>query len=172
MMVSDSWVFRVVPAPGESFGHFLGQFRRANGVSHKAIADHLGVQVEWAKAWECPSRRRNPTDLQLLALSRLVEVDCKRLKKMLPPSRLHLQTRLCTACYAETPVHQVGWQRSGVERCDRHRLRLLSACPICQTGFRTPALWDDECCERCGLPLSQMHSYQEPERARSSQLRP
>jgi hypothetical protein len=55
VMVSDSWVFRTVPGPGESFGHFLGRFRRANELSHKAIADHLGVRVEWAKAWESPS---------------------------------------------------------------------------------------------------------------------
>jgi transcriptional regulator with XRE-family HTH domain len=77
-MECDSWVFRVKVYDGESLGHFLGRFRRANELSHKAIADHLGVRVEWVKAWESPSLRRNPTNLQLLALSKLVDVDCGR----------------------------------------------------------------------------------------------
>lgn len=165
-MASDSWVFRAVPASGESFGHFLGRFRRANHLSHRAIADHLGVRVKWVEDWELPSRRRNPTELQLIALSKLVEVDPKQLAKMLPPSRLHLQTRLCAACYAETPVHLVVWQRSGKVGCDRHGVRLLSVCPVCKQGFRTPALWNDEHCEGCGLAFGQMQSYQEPIRKR------
>ncbi len=160
-MASDSWVFRVIPAPGESFGHFLGRFRRANQLSHRAIADHLGVRVSWVEDWERPSRRRSPTELQRIALSKLVEVDPKQLAKMLPPARLHLQTRLCAACYAETPVHQVNWQREGREVCDRHALRLLSACPICGAGFRTPVYWEDERCEQCELMFTQMRIYQQ-----------
>nr|WP_290225285.1 hypothetical protein [Trichocoleus desertorum] len=39
-MESESWVFRVKAYEGESLGHFLGRFRRANELSHKAIADH------------------------------------------------------------------------------------------------------------------------------------
>lgn len=165
-MPDESWVFRVVPAPGESLGHFLGRFRRANQLSHKAIADHLGVRVKWVEDWEIASKRRNPTELQLIALSKLVEVDPKQLAKMLPPARLHLQTRLCAACYAETPVHQAVWQRSGKVGCDRHGVRLLSVCPVCKHGFRTPALWKDEHCEGCGLAFGQMQSYQEPIRKR------
>ncbi len=156
-MSCDSWVFRVKTDDGESLGHFLGRFRRANALSHKAIADHLGVRVEWVKAWESPSLRRNPTNLQLLALSKLVDVKCEQLAKMLPPPDLHLQTRLCAACYGEVPIHRVSWQQKGVDWCDRHHLRLLSACPVCQTGFRTPVLWEDDQCEKCKLPLSQMH---------------
>lgn len=159
-MPTDSWVFRVFPVPGESFGHFLGRFRRANGLSHRAIAEHLGVRMSWVQDWEIPSRRRQPTELQLIALSKLVEVKPNQLAKLLPPARLHLQTRLCAACYAETAVHQAVWQRTGKTVCDRHALRFLSACPVCQTGFRTPALWEDERCEHCGLAFSQMLSYQ------------
>lgn len=161
-MPTDSWVFRVIPVPGESLGHFLGRFRRANHLSHRAIADHLGVRVKWVEDWEIASKRRNPTELQLIALSKLVEVDPKQLAKMLPPSRLHLQTRLCAACYAETSVHLAVWQRAGKTVCDRHALRLLSVCPVCKHGFRTPALWNDEHCEGCGLAFGQMQSYQEP----------
>lgn len=168
-MQSESWVFRVEAQEGESLGHFLGRFRRANHFSHKAIAEHLGVRVEWVQDWETPSRRRNPTSLQLIALSKLVEVEPKQLAKMLPPDRLHLQTRLCAACYAQTPVHRTVWQRAGKSGCDRHRLRLLSTCPVCNMSFQTPALWNSdgvlgECCESCGLAFNQMQSYQQPSR--------
>jgi len=151
----ESWVFRVKAYDGESLGHFLGRFRRANALSHKVIADHLGVRVEWVKAWESPSLRRNPTNLQLLALSKLVDVDCEPLAKMLPPHDLHLQTRRCPVCYAEAPIHRVSWQQKGLDWCDRHGLRLLSSCPVCQTSFRTPALWDNDRCETCKLPFRQ-----------------
>lgn len=85
---------------------------------------------------------------------------------MLPPALLHLQTRLCAACYAKTSVHQAVWQRSGKTGCDRHALRFLSVCPDCQHGFRTPPLWEDEHCEGCELAFGQMQSYQEPIRKR------
>lgn len=160
MKPPEGWVFRVRADRSESLGHFLGRFRRANELSHKVVANHLRVRETWVQDWENRSRRRNPTELQLIALSRLVEVDPKQLAKMLPPDRLHLQTRLCAACYAETPVHRTVWQRSGKSICHRHWLRLLSACPVCETGFRTPTLWDDERCEDCGLLFSQMRLYQ------------
>ncbi|NJL57563.1 helix-turn-helix domain-containing protein [bacterium] len=157
MELSD-WLFRVVPHDEESLGHFLGRFRRANELSDKAIADHLGIRVEWVQAWETPSRRRNPTPLQQIALAKLMDVDPEHLVKMLPPSNLHLQTRLCPTCYEEVEVHRITWQQKGVEVCDRHNLPLLSACPICQTGFRTPARWSEGCCERCKLAFTQMQS--------------
>jgi hypothetical protein len=157
-MAGDSWVFRVKADEGESLGHFLGRFRRANELSHKAISQHLGIRVEWVKAWESPSLRRNPTNLQLLSLSRLVDVGCEQLGKMLPLPDLHLQTRLCPACYGEAPIHRVAWQQKGVDRCLRHQLALLSQCPECETSFRTPALWEGGCCERCGLGFSEMRS--------------
>ena len=114
-MECDTWVFSVKAYDDESLGHFLGRFRRANALSHKAIAQHLGVRVEWVKAWESPSLRRNPTSLQLLALSKLVDVECEQLTTMLPLPDLHLQTRLCSACYVEAPIHRVSWQQKGVD---------------------------------------------------------
>ncbi len=161
MMQSETWVFRVEPRAGESLGHFLGCFRRANYLSHKALAEHLGVRVEWVQAWETPSRRRNPSPLQLVALSKLVEVEVKQLTKMLPPERLHLQTRLCAACYGEVPIHQAVWQQAGRTDCPRHGLELLSECPVCGTGFRTPALWSDEHCESCQTAYGEMAAYQQ-----------
>jgi hypothetical protein len=153
---SKTWVFRVKAYPDESLGHFLGRFRRANALSHRAIADHLGINVTWIRDWEVPSRRRNPTPLQLIALSKLVEVAPEQLARMLPPEPLHLQTRLCPACYAEESIHRTVWQQAGIDQCNRHQAPLLSACPVCNTGFRTPALWDDSHCEQCGLAFEEM----------------
>lgn len=157
-MASETWVFRVEPHLDESFGHFMGRFRRANDLSHKVIAEHLGIRVQWVQDWDSPSRRRNPTLLQLVAVSKLVEVNIEQLEKMLPIEPLHLQTRLCPACYAEVPVHRSTWQRAKVDLCDRHSLKLLSACPNCKTGFRIPALWEDERCEGCRLLFAQMQN--------------
>ena len=106
MKQTQSWVFRVKAEEGESFGHYLGRFCRANYLSPYALAEHLGIRREWVEAWFSPSRRRNPTDLQLVALSKLVEVNPSQLKLMLPPKNLHLQTRLCGACYGEVRVHK------------------------------------------------------------------
>jgi len=164
MMEGESWVFRVKAELGESLGHYLGRFRRANNLGYKALAEHLGVRVEWVQAWESPSRRRNPTELQLMALSKLVEVEPKQLTKMLPPIRLHLQTRLCGACYAETPIHRSIWQKVDLKVCERHGLEFLSACPVCGTGFQLPSLWENGQCETCELPFSQMQTYQQPSR--------
>ncbi len=157
-MEIQPWVFRVQAYPYESFGHFLGRFRRANYLSSKSLAEHLGIRSEWVTAWEVPSVRRNPTRLQMIALSKLVGVDPRQLEEMLPPQQLHLATRLCPACYQEVPVHRKIWQTSGIDVCQIHQLRLLSACPLCGTGFRTPALWDSHRCESCGLPFVEIQS--------------
>lgn len=156
MMSAESWVFRVVPHSDESFGHFMGRFRRANALSHKAIAEHLCIRVEWVQAWDTPSRRRNPTPLQLIALSRLTDVESQQLERMLPPDSLHLQTRLCPDCYAEVPVHRSTWQQATVDQCTRHSVHLLSACSECGFSFRTPALWQDDRCDHCGLLFARM----------------
>lgn len=160
-MESQGWVFRVKACRGESLGHFLGRFRRENQLSHKAIADHLGIRVSWVMAWDSPSRRRNPTPLELIALGKLVDLKPKQLALMLPIEPLHLQTRLCAVCYSEIPVHRVAWQEAKTNSCDRHQLRLLEVCPRCGTGFRTPALWSDGRCECCGNSFSQMATFQQ-----------
>ena len=156
MLLDEYWVFEVEVGDGESLGHFLGRFRRANILSCKTLAEYLGVRFEWVRAWEVPSLRRNPTDLQLIALSKLVRVSPQRLSEMLPPEDLHLATRLCPACYREVGVHKTSWQRAGVDICSRHQLPLLSACPACGTCFQIPVFWDDPRCEYCGLAFEEM----------------
>jgi hypothetical protein len=127
-------------------------------------------------AWESPSRRRNPTPSQLIALSKLLDFELQQLTKMLPPEPLELKTKLCAACYAEQSFHRAQWQKAETEECAHHRLNLLyrlnllSMCPVCSTGFRTPALWSvEECCEQCGLLFSEMRSHQQPETLGSGQ---
>ena len=156
-LMQQGWVVQVMPGSEESFGHYLGRFRRANCLSHKTLGEELQVPLKIVSDWEAPSRRRSPDSAQLERLSQLVGISPEHLRQMFPPAHLHLQTRLCPACYGEVPIHRVSWQQVGVAHCDRHHLRLLSACPVCQTGFRTPALWEDDQCEKCKLPMSQMH---------------
>lgn len=160
MPVSESkrqgWVIQVVPGTGESFGHYLSRFRRENYLSHKTLGEVLSVPTKVVSDWEVASRRRIPDAAELKRLSQLLGISCDRLREMMPREPVHLQTRLCPACYAENPVHQAAWQQQGVDECDRHRIPLLSACPNCGTGFRTPSLWRNEQCENCQTALSEM----------------
>ncbi len=152
------WVVRVMPGSDESLGHYLSRFRQMNCLSHKTLGEELQVPRQSVSEWEVPSRRRIPDEAQLERLSQLVGIGAERLQQMFPVTPLHLQTRLCPACYGETPVHRVSWQQQGVDWCDRHQTLLLSACPVCGTGFRTPALWNNEGCQGCGLRFDQMES--------------
>ncbi len=159
-MELQPWVFPVSVHPGESLGHFLGRFRRANSLSRQGLAELLGISVVITRAWETPSRQQLPTPTQLARLSELVGIPSEQLTQMLPPkpSQIYLRTRLCGACYAEVPSHQNAWQQAGVEQCHRHQLPLLTACSACGTAFRPPALWENGCCECCWLPFSQMRA--------------
>ncbi len=154
------WLFQVAPHPDESFGHFLGRFRRANELSRAGLAELLSVPTTTVQAWETPSRRSLPTEAQLAMLSALSGVSLTCLKQLLPPDTcsIHLSTRLCPSCYGEAPFHHQRWQQAGSDRCKTHSTLLLTACPACQSPFRLPALWEDGCCERCWLPFSQMEN--------------
>ena len=55
----------------ESFGHFLGRFRRANYLSSEQLSALLGQRSYVVAYWETPSRRRQPTPNELRALSQL-----------------------------------------------------------------------------------------------------
>lgn len=156
------WVFRVQPYPGESFGHFLSRFRRANQLSSKGLARVLGLTEKTVAFWEVPSRSRPPNYQQLSHLAPLVGLDIEHLAAMLPPprSQMYLATRLCAVCYREAPAHKVAWQLVANPNCDRHQLSLLSACPICGACFELPALWEKGCCRECGKPFAQMVTYQ------------
>ena len=68
----------------------------------------------------------------------------------------HFQTRLCSECYAQVPIHRMRWQRSDLAVCEEHGCKLLSACPGCGVGFRLPSLWAEGRCECCWLGFEQM----------------
>lgn len=50
--------------------------------------------------------------------------------------------------------------QSLTEPCDRHKLRLLSKCPVCEKPFPIPALWVEGHCRRCFTSFAEMAKYQ------------
>jgi hypothetical protein len=69
-MRSESWVFRVEAQESESLGHFLGRFRRVNHLSHKAVAEHLGVRGVGTRLGDAFT----PTQPDLAATNRPIQV--------------------------------------------------------------------------------------------------
>ena len=59
------------PYPEESFGHFLGRFRRANHLSSPHLSALLGQEPYVVSYWESPSRQRQPEPSLLQRLSQL-----------------------------------------------------------------------------------------------------
>ncbi len=159
------WLTRVEPLEGESISHFLGRFRRAKGNKFSApcgLGQVAGLGVVLAR-WEKFYFNPFPTRAQFEALASVVEVDADRLRQMLPPTSIgmkHEPIRLCGACYAQVPCHRIEWQFKTTAGCDRHRLRLLSKCPICEKLFPIPALWIEGGCRRCLTPFAEMANYQ------------
>jgi hypothetical protein len=156
---AEGWLFQMAPVGGESIGHYLGRFRRANCLSQGALAELVLIEARLLRGLEMPSLGHPLNRDQLKKLAAVLRLSESQLTAMLPPERsqLHLPIRLCPKCHAETPIHRQEWQRVGVEHCDRHDAPLLTACPACGTAFRLPALWENGCCECCWLPFQQMH---------------
>ena len=157
------WLFQVKPNPEESFGHFLGRFRRANYLSGSHLSAMLGQRPYIVSYWESPSRRRRPGAEELKRLSQLTGVPVARFQAMWSPSgiQLHWPTRLCAQCYAEAPWHRLTWQIANQAYCHQHpRSVLLDACPRCGSAFRIPSGWENGACDRCHLPFSSMRPDQ------------
>ena len=159
------WLTRVEPYEGESISHFLGRFRREKGNKFSAasglgeVAGLGAVLARWEKFYFNPF----PARQELEALAAVVEVDADRLREMLPPPGVgmkHSPIRLCCRCYAESPCHKIEWQFKVTVGCDRHKLRLLSKCPVCEKPFPIPALWVEGHCPRCFTPFAEMAKYQ------------
>lgn len=157
----NSWVFRVTAHPGESFGHFLSRFRRANYLSSGQLSTILGLRYLAVSYWETPSRRRTPAARDWRVLSEMTGVNEAQLRSMLMPKHtaLCLRTRLCALCYGEGPFHRLIWQNANISECDRHRCELLSMCPQCGIDFQLPALWEVGQCEQCYLPFAEMNDF-------------
>jgi hypothetical protein len=152
------WLFQVPAYPGESFGHFLGRFRRANCLGSGQLSIMLGLKYTAVSYWETPSRRRFPAAQDLEALSQMTGVDVSQLCLMLIPkdAPLYLRTRLCAMCYTEAPFHKQIWQNANLSNCELHQRQLLCACPQCGCDFRLPSYWEIGQCEHCCLPFTEM----------------
>lgn len=158
----ETWINIVEPLPGESISHFLGRFERANLLTGYQIGREAGVGAivtRWKKLYLNPF----PTQQELEALANFVEVEAEKLKKMLPLEGMTMKPRpikLCAACYAEQPYHQIEWQYKDKMKCDRHELRLLTKCTNCQTPFPIPADWAEGKCPHCFLSFAKMAKRQ------------
>ncbi|NDJ24445.1 hypothetical protein GS682_22935 [Nostoc sp. B(2019)] len=156
------WLFIIEPYPGESLSHFLGRFRRANHLSPAGLGNLAEIGAVVAR-WERFHFNPRPSQQELEAIASVVEVDADRLAQMLPPLGVGMQhepIRLCGACYAEAPCHQIEWQYKSVWKCDRHQLKLLAKCPNCEAFFKMPAVWEYGCCHRCRTPFTEMAKSQ------------
>jgi TniQ len=156
------WCFKVEPYEGESISHFLGRFRRANQITPSGLGKRAGLGAvisHWEKFRFIPA----PTEKQLEALARVVEVDTARIRQMVPPTGVEMKLepiRLCGSCYSENPCHRIEWQFQTTRGCELHRLRLLSKCPRCEAKFQIPVLWEYGDCRRCRLLFGEMGQHQ------------
>jgi len=158
------WLFRVEPLEGESLSHFLGRFRRANKLTPNRLGKMAGLGGAIAR-WEKFRFNPPPSPQQLEALAAVVGVEREQLQEMLPPPGVGMKLepiRLCGACYAQSPCHQIEWQFKTTQGCDRHKLRLLSECPNCGARFKVPALWTEGWCQPCFMEFGKMTEYQKP----------
>lgn len=156
------WLFIIEPLAGESLSHFLGRFRRANHLSPAGLGNLAGIGAVVAR-WERFHLNPRPSQQQLEAIASVVGVKADSLAQMLPPAGVGMQhepIRLCGVCYAQLPCHQINWQFKVTAGCDRHRLRLLSKCPVCEKPFPVPALWIERECRRCLISFAEMANYQ------------
>jgi len=156
------WLFRVQPYPQESFGHFLGRFRRVNYLSSEQLSALLGQRSYAVAYWETPSRRCQPTPNELRVLSQLTGIKVVQFKEMRSPpaTQLHWPTRLCACCYEKTPYHRWNWQLVSQSHCELHQHQLLSACPRCRNAFQLPSYWQSGECDRCYFPFHKMTVFQ------------
>lgn len=156
------WLFQVEPYPDESFGHFLGRFRRANHLSSSHLSALLGQRPYTVFYWESPSRQRQPAPSELACLSQLSGVEAARfnLMRSLPGTQLHWPTRLCAECYAAAPWHRLSWQIGTQPHCEIHQRQLLAACSRCGSAFPLPSHWQKGECDRCQFPFQEMAASQ------------
>lgn len=157
----------IEPFEHESISHYLGRLRRckANSLpSAYALGQSAGiggVTARWEKLYFNPF----PSDDELRAIARLIDLDIERFRAMLPQRGMTLQprpVRLCSACYSENSCHQMVWQRKDlIGVCDRHSLRLLERCPSCKKPFQIPSQWKTGSCHHCGMRFASMVKCQE-----------
>lgn len=151
----------VKPYEGESISHYLGRWRRyeVNSLSSPGGLGRIAGIGSVTARWEKFRFYHFPTQEELEAVSKVMEMDAEELVKMLPTKNQPLKLepiRLCAACYSEKPYHRLEWQFKSTVGCELHRLRLLSLCPSCGELFGVPAEWVEGRCNKWGMKFSSM----------------
>ncbi|MCS6783424.1 MAG: TniQ family protein, partial [Gloeomargarita sp. SKYG98] len=127
------WWYAVEPYPGESLSHYLGRFRRENGLSVNALGRETELGGVVIGRWERFYFNPPPTPEQIQRLAAHLGLTAVQVRAMLPAAPLKLEPiRLCAACYAEAPYHRLVWQYKATTVCLVHGVRLLSECPRCK----------------------------------------
>lgn len=155
------------PLEGESISHYLGRWYRLETVSILSSYS-LSRKLRLGKTlyrWENLYFNPRPDQEELEKMASVMHLDVERLQQMFPPEDEPSDPRpirLCGACYAEAPYHRMNWQFQSTQGCDRHRLRLVSACRghKCNERFPIPKDWVDGRCQKCGMKYSSQAKYQ------------
>jgi hypothetical protein len=153
------------PFEGESISHYFGRFRRQEIISVSApssLGRKAGIGTALSR-WEKFRFNPRPTQKELEAMSKLIGVEVSKLEALCPPKGVLMvtrSTRLCAACYRETPYHRIHWQFRSTELCEKHQLPLISRCPGCDEKFALPSEWDKGSCKRCGMNFTSMKKRQ------------
>lgn len=157
----NQWHFQPEPFEGESFSHFLGRYCAVNCITPNALAQHIHAGAVAIGRWRKLRYAPAPSEKQLQRLAEITGTSQAALKALLPQEPMQIGTiRLCAACYGEEPYHRSHWQYKATQYCERHKLALLARCPCCKASFRIPAEWAVGICLRCGIPFSEMASFQ------------
>ncbi|NJL22427.1 MAG: hypothetical protein HC895_19035 [Leptolyngbyaceae cyanobacterium SM1_3_5] len=158
----------LAPHEGESISHYLGRWFRQDVVQADSFSVggrlRLGkILLRWEKFYFNPP----PSSTEIAKLAKLIDLETEQLMQMFPPEGESIDPhpiRLCAACYGEAPYHRMQWQWQSIDRCDRHRLILLTKCPghKCAAPFPIPSEWPTGKCQKCGMSYRKMVKYQKP----------
>ena len=113
--------------------------------------------------WEKFRFNPPPSCQQLEVLTKIVGVNVYRLQQILPPAGVGMNLepiRLCAVCYIDLSCHKIAWQLKVTQKCECHKLGLLSECPYCGARFKAPALWIYSWCHRCFTTFADMAEHQ------------
>ena len=167
-MVQES-PLHLPPFDCERISHYLCRWYRLETVSI-SNSTSLSRKLRLGKTlyrWEKFYFNPPPDQEELEKMSAIMHLDIDRLRQMFPPEDEPIKPepiRLCGACYAEAPYHRLSWQFQSTQGCDRHRLRLVSACRghKCNERFPIPRDWVDGRCKKCGMKYASQAKYQKP----------
>ena len=122
----------VKPYEGESISHYLGRWRRyeVNSLSSPGgLGRFAGIGSVTAR-WEKFRFNHFPTQEELEAVSKVMEMDVEELTATLPSKNQPMKLepiRLCAACYSDRPYHRLEWQFKSTVGCVAKPCRRLIA---------------------------------------------